>query len=147
MKFANLINLIMLGSLALGCGDDNNPLTTASDLTGTWEALSVEFTNRSQAQTAEQISRGTSATLTIQSNSRYLSEIRDDQGRIETDAGVMIVRGETLVFNPDNDANDRIFSFEYSGNLLTLNRDDVEFDFNDDGFDEPARVEMVLQRR
>ena len=44
MKFANLINLIILGSLALGCGDDNNPLTTASDLTGTWEALSVEFT-------------------------------------------------------------------------------------------------------
>ena len=148
MKFVNLINLIMLGSLAFCCRDDNKPLTTASDLTGTWEAISVEFTNRSiQAQTAEQISRGVSATLTVQSNSRYLSEIRDDQGRIETDAGVMIVRGESLVFNSDDDADDRIFKFEYSGNLLTLNRNDVAFDFNDDGFDEPAWVEMVLRRR
>ena len=59
----------------------------------------------------------------------------------------MIVRGESLVFNPDDDPDDVIFKFECSGDLLTLNRDDVEFDFNDDGFDEPARVEMVLQRR
>jgi hypothetical protein len=140
-----------LAALVIGCGkDDKNPTApkeiTIADLAGTWTATKMEYTNKANnSQKVDLVQLGVGMKLTINSSGRYTATLTISGLGELTTAGTITLQGGNLILDDDEEAENQTVAFTLSGNTLTLTGDD-EFDFNDDGTDEPAAVVMVFQK-
>ena len=63
---------------------------------------------------------------------------------VESGVGTYAIEGTNLVLTEDDDPVPFTVAFVLSGNALTLSVTDESFDFDDDGVEEAATLEMVL---
>ncbi len=132
---------------AVACGDSTG--VTVSDITGTWNASSVVFTNLANPSQKSDLIADADGTLTItfSANGDFSITLTVPPDQPETDVGTVEVRGDTLTLAESGQGSPTDFIASLSGNTLTLTTDDEEFDFDDDGTDEPASLRVVLQRQ
>jgi hypothetical protein len=122
------------------CSDDSTGITV-EDLVGTWEATEIVFTSTADpSESVDAVDFGVSLTVTITSDGTVTSVFDDGQGGTDTDSGTLSVDGSTLTIGSDS------FEAERSGDVLTLTGA-VEFDFDEDGSDDPATVVVRLERQ
>lgn len=151
--------LALLAPLALvlaGCGDDGHDVAGPDDqafqkLVGTWQASSFEFTSQEDhPESVEVIGLGAEVTVTITPNNRYtLTSALPGEGS-ETESGDIEVDGDQLVLTADLDGEVERLDYVLSDGdqRLTISfEDDEGFDFDDDGEDDPASVEIVLEKQ
>ena len=134
-------------TVVAGCGDSNGPGTeaTINALAGTWNATSLVFTNDANAsETFDLIADGGSFSITFTAAGGF-SGSSTFEGDTEPFNGTFEVQGTNLIITETGESGPETIAFTRSGNTLTLTLDD-EFDFDDDGFDEPATLVIVLQR-
>lgn len=134
--------LLTAGALvaAVACGDSTG--ITAEDLAGTWEATEIVFTN--QANTSESVDLvdlGASLTVTVEASGTVTAVFDDGQGGTDSDSGTLGVDGSTLTIGGDT------FEADRSGDQLTLTDATSEYDFDDDGSDDPATLVIRLVRQ
>lgn len=124
--------------------------TTVADLVGTWEATEFRFVSSpTPTDTIDVIDGGGGLSVTVFADGRYdltvelPGELPDDQSGVTLIAGDLIVMIDEV--NPDGSIT---FEYGLAGNTITMRGDDV-IDFNDppDGTDEPAVLEIVMQRQ
>ena len=65
----------------------------------------------------------------------------------ETFSGTYTISGNQLTLNESGEGSTRLMTYSLSGNTLTLSGDDEEYDFDDDGQEDPATFTMVLARQ
>jgi hypothetical protein len=130
------------GAMALAvaaCSDSTG--ITVEDLVGTWEATEIVFTSTADpSESVDAIDLGASLTVTINSAGTVTTVFDNGQGGTDTDSGTLSVDGSTLTIGSDT------FEAERSGDVLTLTGA-VDFDFDEDGSDDPATVVVRLERQ
>jgi hypothetical protein len=150
MKLARFAFAAALGALALSCGGDEGTGPggiTIADLAGTWDATTATFEGVVGSGFVDLIADGGSVTLTITGDGRFTFVLTLPGESPETASGTMHFEEDFLVMTFDDDPSDPVFFiFFFSDDTLTLAGED-EFDFDDDGVDEPAIITLVLQRR
>ena len=139
MRVARVLAAGAMVVAVAACSDSTG--ITVEDLVGTWEATEIVFTNSANpSETVDGIDLGVSLTVTINSAGTVTTVFDDGQGGTDTDSGTLSVDGSTLTIGSDT------FEAERSGDVLTLTGD-VEFDFDEDGSDDPASVLIRLERQ
>jgi len=132
---------------AVACGDSTG--VTVSDITGTWSASSAVFTNL--ANSSEQFDLiadgGGTITATFSADGSYSISITVPPDPAELDVGTVDVRGDTLTLAESGQGSPTDFIASVSGNTLTLTTDEEEYDFDDNGTDDPARLRVVFQKQ
>ena len=147
-----LVAPLLAVTFVVGCSDslsigaNSTPEEISEALTGTWNATSFVFTSEANSsETFDVIANGGSFTLTFTDNE--FSGTFTGPGENETFSGTYVAQGTNLILTGDLEPNDpETFGFTMSGsNTLSITADDV-FDFDDDGVDEPATMDIVLQK-
>lgn len=114
---------------------------TIADLVGTWRATKLEFTNKANtAQKVDLVPLGAQLTIVVESSGRAISTF-SFQGSTSVDTSQIAIRGDTLLIDGERAV------FVLSGNTLTLTDNEEEFDFNQDGTQDPAILVAVLVRQ
>jgi hypothetical protein len=149
MRAMNRVTLGALAAISIACGGggDGGSGPPATSLVGTWNATKVEFTSKANpTQKVDVIAQGATMTLVLNGNGTYDQTMKvpgqpDDitNGTWSTSGGIFTMQQAGMPFSWQ-------FSVSLSGNTLTLSGADVEFDVNNDGTDEPAKLTTVLVR-
>jgi hypothetical protein len=124
---------------AAGCGkDDIGPPET--DLVGAWHAVTIGFMGKAGQGTADAAAAGWTASLTLASdNTGTLLVTRNDSsswswgGAWEVDGDLFRIAGQGA-------------DIGLSGGDLRLSGFDSAYDFNTDGTEEPAKLNLVLRK-
>ena len=120
-----------------------------SDISGSWTATSATFfTISDPIETVDVVAEGGTVTLSIQSNGSFTLTIVESGGPSDVSSGDFCFDEDLLVVRFDGDAAD---DWEYyrvqltGGNNLSIGGP-AEFDFDGNGTDEPAEIELSLVR-
>jgi hypothetical protein len=140
---------IALIAAAAACGDDGRgPDGSAALLQDTWVAS--RWTYVSTADPADSVSftaEGVSVTLTIGATA-YEVEF-NAMGQTESFSGTYTVNGSSFVISDDGSGSGASipFSFSNANNTLTMSDPNTNWDFDEDGVDDPATLHMVFTRQ
>lgn len=129
------------------CGDATG--VQPADIAGTWTATAFAFISVSQGPldpevTVDLIDLGATATLEVAADGTAVVTV-SQQGSTDSDSGTIAVTGNgvTLEFQGDISTG----TITRDGDVLTIVlTTGVEFDFNDDGADDPATFRGVFVR-
>ncbi len=122
---------------------------TVSDLEGSWAASVFRFVSAPVARdTIDFIAMGGGLTVDIGMYGRYTSVLTPPMGVPENDVGTVLLAADTLIVVSDSLPSDPdVFTFAMpAATRLELTGEDT-IDFDGDGIEEPATVEVVLDRR
>ena len=141
------IGILLLAAAASACGDSTGLDT--NDLTGTWVATVWELTNPAVAdQSVDMLAAGGSWTIMFNSDSTFTSTILDPGETIpDVDTGTYEVVGSVLTIAESGSGSPTPFQAVRDGNTLTLTSSDGDYDWDDNGTDDPANERIVLSRQ
>jgi hypothetical protein len=133
--------LALIGlATVLACGDAVAP----EDIAGTWEATSFVFTSvEDPSESIDVIDAGGSLRVTFDADGTYELSVTFG-GSTDTDDGTYTIDGNDITL--DNVDDPISGTIEVSGDTMTLNLTGAEFDFDEDGTDDPATIVIVLTR-
>jgi hypothetical protein len=99
-------------------------------------------------QRVDLIEEGGSATLVISANGAYTLTVTPPSADPYASSGFMILDSGFL-FVTDNDVPGQatVYGMNFNGDTLALATDEVGFDFNGDSVEDPAVLELVLERQ
>lgn len=141
------VGLALVVGATLTCGDDDGAGPSASDITGMWQATSVEYVAAGQPALTEQLlAGGGTATLELAAGGTYTFTLTPAGAPTEIENGGWQLLGDVMVVTPEGALFSLVFDVSLSGNTLRLSGADTEFDFDDDGTPEPAVLNLVLTR-
>lgn len=152
----------LIAFLLLSCSSDDEdaqldtgPSYSISDLAGTWNATSITFSYCGSGQIepsfVDIIAEGATASMVVQTNGRFTLTITFPDADPEVITGRMYFEnGEFFAIQFDDDPPDdpTYFGDTLSGNTFRLNGgpETAEFDFDDDGNEECASVDLTFVR-
>ncbi len=148
MKTSSL-GIALLASVAVGCSDSaaGPGSATPSDLAGVWLAVAYTVTNVANTSlSAELVVMGLSLSLTITETS-YAGIVTFPGEPTEDFSGTYTIDGQSLILDELGEVELETMIYSLSGSVLTLSGNDDEYDFDDDGQDEPATFVIVLDKQ
>lgn len=130
----------LVAGLALACGSD----VAVEDLAGTWNATEFVFSNFDDPVVDfDVIDAGGDVSIIIRADNTYtITSVLLD---LDID-GDWVLDGNVLTFD-DGTADEVAFDISLDGNTLTVHTEDVEFDFDEDGTDDPAQLDATFVRQ
>lgn len=145
IRFLALLAVVPIGA---GCGDDDGTGPSPAQLTGTWSATKFEFASTSDPSTRlDAISLGATLTMVLESDGSLSLTVIIPEESSDTATGSWTAEGDVLTISLETGlSGDWQFDMSLSGDTLTLSGAHVEWDFNDDGVDDPALLNLVLVR-
>lgn len=133
-------------------GDDEFSLDgdeiSMSDIAGTWQATRAFFSRAATgpAVAVEIVALGGTATLVIQTNGRFTFTTALPGETPNVTTGQLGFDEDLLVVIYDDEPDDfDFFGIQFSGNNLSINGQGT-YDFDDDGAEEAAFIELDLVR-
>jgi hypothetical protein len=125
-----------------GAGEGPAP----AGLVGTWRATKAEFVSADDPNTkVDVVAKGTRVTLELQASTFTLTEADPDIAARET-TGTWTASSDLLTMTPSGMPFSWVFQLASSGDDLSLTGGSVEFDFNLDGANEQAKLNLALVR-
>jgi hypothetical protein len=141
---------LTLGLALAACGGDGGSGPSSSDLAGTWRASRMEFVNAANPSTkVEVIALGATLTVQLSAGGAYTSTLTMPGEPAEVTTGTWSSSTDvfTLHWTEGGFIGEMQFDWTLSASTLTLQGADSEFDFNDDGVGEAAKLNLVLVRQ
>jgi hypothetical protein len=141
-----LLSALLLAS----CGGDDDDTTgpVDNDLVGTWDATAIELTSVADPGTVvELVSQGANGRLVLQSDGGFGLSVGVPGEPTEFgngDWGATDVL--TLEFGDGDIEGTWQFDINLDGDTLRLTGADSEWDFDDDGTEDPAKLDLTLSR-
>ncbi len=87
-----------------------------------------------------------SGSLTFQDDTTFILVLLQDPGSpTESSTGPVELDGETIILTDENDPDLPLLTGSRAGTRLVFETEDAEYDFDGDGTDEPARVDVVSE--
>jgi hypothetical protein len=135
----------LAAALAAACGGGGSGAAPA-ELAGSWGATRLEFVSASAPATrVELIVQGASLTVVLSAGGTFDETLQVPGEPEEIRSGTWSATGDVLTLNY-SPTNQMQFGYTLAGDTLTLGGADGEFDFDDDGSDEAAKVNVTLIR-
>jgi hypothetical protein len=130
----------LLSVLAACSGSTAGP--SPASIVGTWQASKVQYVSTTGLGTVDLIAQGGSATLELNADHTFRYTCTPAGKPAEVLTGTWDVSDVlSLSMSPTNEMQ---FDASLSGNTLTLTGAYRDYDFNNDGMGEPARLNMTL---
>jgi len=131
------------------CGDDDDTTGPVNNsLVGTWDATVIQLTSVADPGTSvELISQGANGRLVLQAGGGFGLSIGVPGEPVEFgngDWGATEVL--TLEFGEGDVQGTWQFDIDLNGDTLRLTGADTEWDFDDDGVEDPAKLNLTLSR-
>jgi len=146
-----LLGLPVLPLLLLAsCGGDGDDTTgpVNNNLVGTWDATAIQLTSVADPSTVvELVSQGANGRLVLQADGGFGLSVGVPGEPTEFgngDWGATDVL--TLEFGDGDIDGIWQFDIDLNGDSLRLTGADAEWDFDDDGTDDPAKLDLTLTR-
>lgn len=144
---ASSLGVALFVAVGVGCSGDSTGVASASDFVGDWLASSYVVTsvaNTSQSQDLTVLGM----TLSITFTETTYSGIASFPGEVaEIFSGTYTIEGNQLTLNETGKLEADTMTYTLVGDTMTLSGLDDEYDFDDDGQEDPASWVMVLQRQ
>ncbi len=147
------VSAVGLAGLA-GCGDLSEftkPITPAK-ISGEWRATDLVLTNANDPTISfDAIAAGLSLFLRFSIDGDYQQIIQAPEQDDDVEIGRYEIQGDFILVELASAPEDTIhFAYEFQESVtaftLTLLSDDLDFDFDDDGIEEPALLFTILLR-
>ena len=143
---ASRLGAALLVTVAVGCSDSTSP-ASPSDFVGDWLASSYVVTNIANTSQSEDLT-ALGITLSLMFTETTYSGTASFPGELaETFSGTYTISGNELTLNETGELEPDMMTYTLSGNTMTLTGNDDEFDFDNDGLDDPATFAMVFQKQ
>ena len=144
---ASSLGVALFVAVAVGCSGDSTGVASPNDFVGDWLASSYVVTSvANTSQTQDLTALG--MTLAITFTEPTYSGSASFPGEVtETFSGTYTIEGNHLTLNETGEGSPEIMTYTLSGNTLTLSGDDEQYDFDDDGQEDPATFTTVLARQ
>jgi len=135
-------------AIGLGCGDGGGG-PSASELAGTWSASKAEFVSVANPATkAEIVAAGGTVQLVLEQTKAFTFTITTQGDPPWVLAGTWSTSSDVLTLTYTSGLfGESQFDMSLSGDVLTLTRGHVGFDFDDNGVKEEAMMNMDLARQ
>lgn len=144
------IAIITFLPFLVACNKDKNeyplegPNLSMNDIEGNWKATTANFYH--DTLFFDVIAEGGSATLVIQTNGRFTFTIKLPEEADDVSAGQLGFDEEWLAIGYDEYPGEyEYFFIELANGILTL-RGQTEFDFDGDGTEGPASINLIMIR-
>jgi hypothetical protein len=135
---------------ALACSDSAGPGggVTIDDLVGAWSATTVTYTSQMDpGERVDRVAGGGFATLTVDEDGAYVFVLSPALEAPEVGSGIAVVEsGFLLVQNITEPGVTLAFAVTLGSGTAGLVSDEPTYDFDDDGEEEPATLQIGLQR-
>lgn len=138
--------MVLLLVAGMGCGDDNPSGPGKDEITGTWQATKVEYTTPAGVSMVDLIALGGSASLVLNADNTLVYTVTPAGGAPEVTTGTWHLSTDMMTVTPSGMPFSWQFDVDYTGDELRMSGADVEFDYNDDDIDEPAKLNLVFTR-
>ena len=152
VKSVGMLVLVGLSLSVAGCGDGTSTVgpggVTIASLAGTWNATLASWVPTAGGQEFELIAAGGSGVLVIESSGRFTFTTVDPDDETDVSTGTFAFDSEDedfLIVRNDGEVEEDELFFILTGNTMRLIGED-EFDFDDDGVDEPATLTLEFTR-
>ncbi len=147
---ASSLGAALLVAVAAGCsdsGDSTGPVASPSEFVGDWLASSYVVTNiANTAETADLIVQGLTLSITF-TETTYSGTAAFTGEPTETFSGTYTISGNQLTLNETGKGTPELMTYTLSGNAMTLAGSDEEYDFDNDGVEDPATFTMLLAKQ
>ncbi len=141
---------VLAAVLVVGCSDSTDSgHASEDDLVGVWNATQFLLTSTADPNvTIERISQDGWFTLTINADGTWSEEgfFPGNPPKTESGSGTYVIQGSNIILTEGDDPEPFTWGFVLSGNTLTLSSADEPVDFDGDGVEEAATLEIVLTR-
>jgi len=146
-RLGSLLTTLVLLSVS-GCGGDDpvGVVATAADMLGTWDIASLTFASVPPGTSVELVSMGASGEIEFRGDGTYTLTLAGPGEAPEVENGTFSVSGSTLSLIESGEVTALAIQ-ALTSTAATLFQADDEYDFNDDGFDTPATVTVVLAKQ
>ncbi len=131
------------------CGDDDPTGSVNNALADTWDATVIQLVSVANPGTSvELIAQGGNGRLVLQANGDFGLSVGSPGEPTEFGNGTWSSTTDvlTLYFGDGDIAGTWQFDFHLSGNTLQLTGADAEYDFDDNGTEDPAKLNLTLVR-
>ena len=146
MKLRHLITSALALTLMSACTDGLVDVNV-DEIVGTWNATEMVFTSDADSEVfVDLIAEGASLSVELGNDGTYQLVILEPGFEPEDEAGTYSVDGAILTLDPIEFPENDLFEAVLNGNSLTLMSSDDEFDFDDDGIEDAASLEVTLAR-
>ena len=148
MRRKCLLPILFVLPFATACGDDDPAGPPADDLTGTWTATSLELVSVANANTrVDLITFGYTCTLTLEEDGDFFITVVDPEiGNIGGSGHWSSTDVLTMEFLEGQFGVTWEFDISLTGVTLRLTGADAEYDFDDNGTEDAARLNLTLVR-
>jgi hypothetical protein len=131
----------------IACGGDGGTGPSPETLVGTWGATKAEFVSVASPSTkVDLVAMSGTVQLVLTAAKTFTLTVTVPGAPDEVSAGTWSSSDILSLTFTSGHAGTMQFQLNLSGNTMTLSGADAEFDFNQDGVDEPAKLNLVLQR-
>lgn len=146
MTRRNLLKVVPVLLVAAACDDGTGP--SPAELEGTWTATRIEFVMAANAATrVDIVPLGGSATLVLSAGKTFQFTIINPGEAPFTASGTWSASVDVLTLTFSTGLQGTMeFDMSLNGNALTLSGGGSEYDFDDDGETEDARLNLGLTR-
>ena len=140
--------LVLPALLFAACGDDDSTGPVNSSLVGTWDATVIQLTSVADPGTVvELVGQGGNGRLVLQADGGFgLSVGIPGMGTEFGNGDWSSTDVLTLDFGEGDIQGRWQFDIDLNGNTLRLTGADTEWDFDDDGSEDPAKLNLTLVR-
>ncbi len=138
--------MVLLLVVGMGCGGDDPSGPSKAEITGTWQATKVEYTTPAGVPMVDLIALGGSASLVLNTDNSLVYTITPAGGVANVTTGTWQLSTDMMTVTPTGMLFSWQFDVEYSTDELRMSGADVEFDYDNDDIDEPAKLNLVLTR-
>ena len=141
------IGSLLLAAALGACGDATG--LDPDDIAGTWVASVWVFTNPANtSQTADIMALGGSFMLVLDADGTFTSTIQEPGDDLaDVDTGTYEVVGSLITIAESGQGSPTEFQAIRDGDTMTLTTSEEDFDWDDDGQDDPASMRLVLNRQ
>ncbi len=146
---ASGLGVALLVAVAVGCSDSANSTGPASpsDFVGEWLASSYVVTNiANTSETADLIVLEMALSITF-TETNYSGTASFPGEVAETFSGTYTISGNQLTLDEADQLEPDTMTYTLSGNAMTLAGNDEQYDFDNDGQDDPASFTMLLAKQ
>ena len=138
--------LLVVSCLAFGCGDDNPAAPATQEVTGAWRATKVEYVGSGALGAYDLVADGAEIGLLLSADGTFRYTVTRPMANPQATDGTWNLGSDTMTLSPDGVPFAWQFDCTMASDVLKLTGADAEWDFNDDGTPEPAKLNLDLVR-